>query len=137
MHCREHVVQLHRRIDDFHGKGAELYVIGSGTPSFIAGFRDETGWTGAIYTDPSLEVYKAAGLKRGVFNTLSPMAALRSIRTLSHGVKQGRTQGDQWQQGGVLVIATNREVLWSHASGSPGDNATADQILAGLSTRAA
>src|SRR5262245_52760613 len=137
MHCREHVVQLHRRIDDLKASGAEVYVIGNGTPSFIAGFRETTGWQGPIYTDPSLEVYKAAGLKRGVLKTLNPIGAIRSIGTLRRGFRQGRTQGDSWQQGGVLVIAPGGDVLWTHASEGPGDNATPDQILAALHQRAA
>ena len=132
MHCREHVVQLHHRIDDLKAAGAEIIVIGNGSPSFIDGFREETGWQGAIYTDPSLEVYKAAGLKRGVLKTFNLAAGWRSIGTLRRGIKQGRTQGDPWQQGGVLVVATNGDVLWSHASDGPGDNATVDEILAAL-----
>jgi hypothetical protein len=50
---------------------------------------------------------------------------------------QGRTQGDQWQQGGVLVIAPGGDVLFAHASGAPGDNATVDDILTAIATRAA
>jgi AhpC/TSA antioxidant enzyme len=137
MHCREHVVQLHHRIDDLKATGAEIVVIGNGSPSFIDGFREETGWRGPIYVDPSLEVYKAAGLKRGVLRTFSPAAALRSIGTLSRGVRQGRTQGDPWQQGGVLVISRSGDVLWSHASAGPGDNASAEQILSALRAPAA
>jgi len=132
MHCREHVVQLHRRIDELQATGARVYVIGNGSPSFIAGFREVTGWKGPIFTDPTLAVYTAAGMKRGVLKTLNPMGALRSVGTLARGFSQGRTQGDNWQQGGVLVIAKDGEVLWSHESGGPGDNATADQILAAL-----
>jgi len=132
MHCREHVVQLHHRIEELHATGAEIYVIGNGSPSFIDGFREETGWRGAIYVDPSLEVYKAAGLKRGVLKTFNLAAGIRSIGTLRRGIKQGRTQGDPWQQGGVLVIDRAGEIVWAHASGGPGDNATADQILTAL-----
>ena len=132
MHCREHVVQLHRRIDELHAAGSEVFVIGSGSPSFIEGFRDETGWRGSIYVDPSLDVYKAAGLKRGVLSTFNLASAWRSVGTLKRGIRQGRTQGDTWQQGGVLVIAPSGEILWSHASEGPGDNATADQILSAL-----
>ena len=137
MHCREHVVQLHRRINDLQaptsqGINVRVYVIGNGSPSFIAGFREVTGWKGPIFTDPSLAVYTAAGMKRGVLKTLNPVGALRSVGTLARGFTQGRTQGDAWQQGGVLVIATTGDVLWSHESGGPGDNATADQILAAL-----
>ena len=122
-------MQLHRRIDELHAAGAEVFVIGNGSPSFIEGFREQTGWQGAIYTDPSLAVYQAAGLKRGVLKTFNASAAWRSIGTLRRGIKQGRTQGDAWQQGGVLVIAPSGDVLGAHASDGPGDNATADQIL--------
>jgi hypothetical protein len=130
------VVQLHRRIDELSAR-ADVIVIGNGSPSFIDGFRETTGWRGPVLTDPSLAVYNAAGLKRSVLRTLDPRGALRGLKTLSKGIMQGRTQGDQWQQGGVLVIATNGDVLWSHASGGPGDNATVDQILTAIATRAA
>ena len=135
MHCREHVVQLHRRIDDLHAAGAEVFVIGNGAPTFIAGFRDEVRWTGPIYTDPTLAVYRAAGLKRGVLATVNLAGAWRSVGALRRGAKQGRTQGDQWQQGGVVVVATNGDVLWTHASEGPGDNATADQIISALRSK--
>ena len=38
-------------------------MIGNGSPSFIEGFRDQTRWTGPVYTDPSLAVYRAAELE--------------------------------------------------------------------------
>jgi len=135
MHCREHVVQLHHRIDELRATGAEIHVIGNGAPNFIAGFREVTGWRGPIYTDPSLAAYERAGMKRGVLKTLTFGAALRTMRTLGRGVAQGRTQGDAWQQGGVVVISVGGDVLWTHASDEPGDNATVDQIIVGLRSR--
>lgn len=130
------MVQLHRSIDLIRGAGAELHVIGNGSPSFIAGFRDETGWDGAIYTDPSLAVFRAAELRRGVLTTLNPRAIGKTIGAFARGQRQGRTQGDPWQQGGTLVVAASGVVLWHHASARPGDNASADAIAAAL-TRAA
>ena len=132
MHCREHVVQLHHRVEDFRAAGAGLIVIGNGSPSFIAGFRDETGWRGPLYVDPSLALYAAAGMKRGVMSTFNLRSAARSVGTLRRGFRQGKMQGDPWQQGGVLVVARDGRVIWSHASGGPGDNAQADAILAAL-----
>jgi hypothetical protein len=126
------VVQLHRRHDEIRAAGAELHVIGNGSPMFIDGFRETSGWTGAIYTDPSLEVYKAAGLQRGVFKVLHPKAAFAALGALRGGFRQGRTQGDSLQQGGVLVIAPSGEVVWSHVSEFAGDNASPDEILAAL-----
>jgi hypothetical protein len=126
------VVQLHRRIDDIHAAGAELIVIGNGSPSFIDGFREATGWDGPLYTDPSLAVFEAAGLKRGLRRVLNARAAVAALGALRGGFRQGRTQGDALQQGGVLVIAPGDELRWAHVSEHAGDNASADDIVAAL-----
>jgi len=126
------VVQLHRDIDTVHATGAELHVIGNGSPSFIDGFREETGYDGPLYTDPSLAVYKAAELKRGVTKTLDPRALGATFKAFARGMRQGSTQGDPWQQGGVLVIGTDGHIKWHHAADRPGDDATAAQILRAL-----
>jgi hypothetical protein len=125
-------MQLHRDIEKIHGKGAELHVIGNGTPNFIAGFREQTKYDGPLYTDPSLEVYKAAELKRGVTKTFNIRAAIPTLKAFVDGARQGRTQGDNWQQGGVLVVATDGTVKWQHANEHSGDNAPVDAIVRAL-----
>lgn len=128
-------MRLHRRIDDIRAAGAELYLIGNGAPMFIAGFREETGYTGPIYTDPSLATYRAAGLERGLRSLVTVGAAVRGLGALARGYRQGRTQGDQLQQGGALVIARDGSVLLRQVSRGPGDNADpADlvRVLAGI-----
>jgi len=122
-------VQLHEYEAEIRAAGAELYVIGNGTPNFIAGFRDTTGFTGTMLTDPSLAVYRAAELRRGLRTFVSLGAAARTVGALARGFRQGRTQGDALQQGGVLVIARDGRVLWQHISESPGDNADPEQIV--------
>lgn len=125
-------MQLHREIDSIRAAGAEVFVIGNGAPSFIEGFRETTGYRGAVYTDPSLAVFTMAHLKRGVMATLNPFALGKTLGAFTRGHRQGLTKGDAWQQGGVLVIATNGKVLWHHASERPGDNAEPSQIVAAL-----
>lgn len=125
-------MQLHRDIDKIHAIGAEMIVIGNGAPHFIAGFRELTGYDGPLYTDPSLAVFQAAELKRGVGTVLNARALLPTLKAFGRGSKQGRTQGDTWQQGGVLVIAQGGAVQWHHASERPGDNASAAQIVSAL-----
>jgi hypothetical protein len=134
MFCREHVVQLHRHHDELRAAGGELHVIGNGAPTFIAGFRDTTGFTGAIYTDPSLDVYRAAELRRGLGTMVSGRIAGRAVRAIARGFRQGRTQGDHTQQGGVLVIARDGRVVWQHISTSPGDNAAPDDVVRALAS---
>lgn len=135
--CREHTARVQARLAEIHAAGAEVYVIGNGAPTFIEGFREATGWTGAVYTDPSLEVYKAAGLRRGVFTVIHPRAAIAALGALRGGFKQGATQGDQLQQGGVVVVAPSGEVVWAHVSEYAGDNADPDAIVAALRRTAA
>ncbi len=125
-------MQLHRDIDKLRAAGLDLYVIGNGTPNFIAGFREQTKYDGPVYTDPSLAAYRAAELKRGVARTFDPRALGKTVSAFVQGHRQGRTQGDPWQQGGVLVVEPSGEVRFHHASERPGDNATVDQILAAL-----
>lgn len=127
IHCRDHAVQIDRA-----KLPAKVVLIGNGSPSFIAGLREQTGWTGPVYTDPSLAAYKAAQLKRGVLRTLDPRGYGKALRAMAGGQRQGRTQGDQWQQGGVVVVAKDGRVLWSHASERAGDNAAPDLIRAAL-----
>ncbi len=122
-------MQLHQRVEELRAAGAELYVIGNGSPMFMDGFRETTGYTGPLYTDPSLEVYKAAGLERGVMKVLHPRAALAALGALKGGFRQGRAQGDQTQQGGVLVVDPRGDVVWSHVSRFAGDNAPPDDVL--------
>lgn len=125
-------MQVHRRVDDIHAAGAELIVIGNGAPHFIAGFRELTGYTGPLYTDPTLAAYEAAHLERGVTKTLDARALVPTLKAFARGGKQGMTQGDNWQQGGVMVVAADGTVLYHHASRRPGDNASPDDIVAAL-----
>jgi hypothetical protein len=132
MFCREHVVQLHDQIDRIHGAGAELVVIGNGAAHFIAGFRDVTNYRGVLYTDPSLESYKAAALRRGWGTVLRPSILVNAVRTLSHGHTQGVTRGDSTQQGGVLVILPGGAIAYHHISEVAGDNADPKLVVQAL-----
>ncbi len=125
-------MQVHRRIDELKAAGADVIVIGNGAPMFIAGFREHTGWAGPLYTDPTLEAYRAAHLERGVLKTLDPRGMGSLARALVRGHRQGRTQGDEYQQGGALVIDRDGNVVWQHISRRPGDLASVDDMLAAV-----
>jgi len=125
-------VQLHRSIKDIHDAGAELYVISNGAPLFIDGFRETTHFDGVVLTDPTLAAYKAAQLERGFFKTVNLGGAIKSVGALRRGFRQGKTEGDATQQGGVLVVAPGGKVLYHHVSKHPGDNAPAEDIVRAL-----
>ncbi len=125
-------MQLHRVTDRIHAAGAELHVIGNGAPMFIAGFRETTSFPGPIYTDPSRAVYDAAELVHGFTSTFSPRAAINAMRALKGGFRQGRTQGDPNQQGGVLVIAPPDKIRFHYISKTAGDHPDVERVLAAL-----
>ena len=125
-------MQLHRESESLRAAGLDLNVVGNGPPMFIAGFRETTGYDGPLYTDPSLEVYRAAELQSGLRTVLNVASLSRTIGSLRRGFRQGRTHGSALQQGGVLVIAPGGKVLWHHVSKGPGDNATAAEIIAAV-----
>jgi len=128
MFCREQVVQLHHEIAALRAAGVELAVVGNGTPNFMAGFRETTGYTGALYTDPSLVVYKLAGLRRRL--AVTPGMALSALRALSKGHLQGRTQGDALQLGGVFVVSPTKGLMYAQVSDVAGDHAPVADVLA-------
>lgn len=129
-------MQLHGHIGEIESRGAKLHLIGSGAPNFIAGFREETGFTGSIYTDPSLKSFEAAGLVRSVRASVGLRSISAGVKSFAKGQRQGKRQGDPWQQGGALIINKAGELLFAHQSAAGGDNVTGSALLQVLSSAA-
>lgn len=127
------MVQLQPHIEAFRDQGAELYAIGNGRPQFIEGFRETTGYTGPIYTDPSLKVFDKAQLIRTVMGTFGPRSVLNGLGNLKRGMRQGKTEGDALQQGGALVVSRDGRVVFQHQSQAGGDNISPEALLSALS----
>ncbi len=122
-------MQLHGRKDELEARGVQLYLVGNGSPHYIDGFREITGYTGDIFTDPSLKVFKSAGMIRGLAATFGIRSIKSGFKSMRAGYRQGRTQGDALQQGGALLVSTAGQVLWTHHSQSGGDNVSVDTLL--------
>ena len=111
-----------------------MCVVGNGNVTQAARFAAERKLPFALYTDPSLTTYEAAGLKRGA--TLFGAASLRSARdAMKNGHFQSATEGDPWQQGGAFVILPDGRVPFSRISEVAGDHFAPELALAAL-TRA-
>lgn len=132
MFCREQVAQLRHINDEVEAKGAEITVIGNGKPSQAAEFARERGLPFRLLTDPGLRSYKAAKLKRSMASTLRPDLVGHSLRALKAGYRQGRMQGDAFQQGGAFVVDSDGKVLFSQRSGTAGDHVDPQELLQAL-----
>lgn len=126
------MVQLQPHQKEFEDRDASLYVIGSGLPQYIEGFRETTGYTGQVFTDPSLKVFDKAQMVRSRLASLRPRSITNGFKSQKKGLRQGKVRGDAWQQGGALVIGRGGHLLYQHQSTAGGDNAGTEELLSAL-----
>lgn len=136
MFCREQVAELRPHIPEIRAAGAELFVIGSGAPMYAADFKQQFQLAGTpIWTDEPLAAYALLEFKRRV--SVSFALVKNVVRGLRSGARQGRTQGDAMQLGGVVVVRPGGEIVYLYRSREAGDHPDPREIVAALSHRAA
>ncbi len=110
-------------------RGAELVVVGNGSPEQAAAFRAEAAVDFPLYVDPELEAFAAAGLRRGLGTVLRPSVFRRAFHAWRAGFRQRGVAGDPWQQGGLFVIRPGGIVIFAHVSRAAGDHADPHAVL--------
>ncbi len=120
------------QVDEIRARGGELVIVGNGSPNFAAAFREDFGLDGPLLVDPELRAYRAAGLRRGRVELLSPRLPRNALRALRSGSRQTGVQGDPWQLGGVFVIRPDWELTYRYTSREAGDHPPVGEILAAL-----
>lgn len=125
---------MRSRAAEFEQAGAKLAIVGNGWPAMAKAFGERAGLPPSVtlLTDPTLQSYVAAGLKRSALLTLGPRGWLPFIRTLRRGFRQGAIKGDPWQQGGAVVVGPGGRVLWRYVSTQPSDQPSVGSLLAPL-----
>jgi NAD(P)-dependent dehydrogenase (short-subunit alcohol dehydrogenase family) len=127
---------LRDQIGEIRARGAELAIVGNGAPSFAAAFREDFELDCPLLVDPELRAYRAAGLRRGRVELLSPRLPLHALRAFRSGSRQTGVQGDPWQLGGVFVLRPGGELTYRYASREAGDHPPVDELLAALEKEA-
>jgi peroxiredoxin len=126
------VAQLRLAHERIKQAGLELVIIGSGTPAQAKAFASSVDFSGPLYVDQKLEAYAAAGMNRGVARTYSAFAVVNVLRAFFGGFRQGKTHGDPWQQGGVLIVTPDGRVPFRHADPRAGAHADMAALLAAV-----
>jgi hypothetical protein len=122
---------LDRARGEFKAAGVNLVLIGQGTPRQAAEFRRRQGIQLPVLADHDRVSYKAAGTKvGGVTDLFSPQTVAKGLLATARTRRtQTRTIGHPGQLGGVLVVAPDGRVAWSHMAEDASDNAPAEEIL--------
>jgi dehydrogenase/reductase SDR family protein 12 len=123
---------LRDSVEEIRNLGADLWIVGNGSAEFARTFREDLGIDATILVDAELRSYRAAGLRRGRVEILSPRMPLHAIRAFRDGHRQTGVQGDAWQLGGAFIIATDGRLLFHHESREAGDHPTPSEILSAL-----
>jgi hypothetical protein len=110
--------------------GIPLVAIGSGSPRGARHFIEKLHFTGEMYVNRNLSAYRAFKLERGFLKTLGPAALFHGIQAMREGFRQGRMDGDTWQQGGVFVMGPGSTLIFQHRNKFAGDHADLDAVLA-------
>ena len=134
MACREQVAQLRPTIPALEAAGVRPIAIGCGSVMHLGWFLEELAPGLPAYTDPTTKVYEAAGLRKGVFETIRPLSAWNAAKRYLSGTKAAGIKGDVLQQGGTLLVRDG-ELLYRQVSRGVGDHPTAEQLLAEVKRR--
>ena len=106
-----------------------LVAICSGSPRSARKFVDDFHFTGDMYVNRDLKVYKAFDLERGITKTLGLSSLIKGVGTMKKGFRQGQSAGDLWQQGGLFVLGPGDHLLFAHRDKFAGDHADLQQML--------
>lgn len=121
-----------------HAAGAELVIVGNGTPQHAAWFIEDFAIRSPVVTDPSRCVYEAVGARHGLRSVLHPRVLWHGLRAalgrrlLWAWLRAPFAKGDTSQQGGVLVILPDGRVPWRYISRTAGDHPRPDDVAAAL-----
>lgn len=136
--CHEHVTMLMPRVHELRALGLSVVFVGNGEHRYIDGFIERTGVLPElvdVVTDPSLEAFKAAGMIHGFWTAFGWGALLNVVKAFLMGFRQKSIEGDNLQQGGMVVIDAEGKVAFEHADRVTGDHAdTGDVLDAALKT---
>lgn len=120
------------RMDEIEAAGSQLIAIGNGHAHWARRFIEEEGIDFPIFIDPGLRSYEHFGMKRGLGEVLGLKSLIHAGRALTSGHRQSDIRGDGLQNGGIVIVDENGDVVYSHIEEETGDLADLDEVMAAL-----
>lgn len=130
--CAENVRQVAPRLPELQRMQTRTVFIGCGAPFFIEPFRERHNLLHApveLYSDLSLETYRAVGLAYGLWGGFRPRSLLEMGKAFVAGNQQGEVQGDLRQHAGAMLVDTDGVVRFYHRNESVGDHVSVPAMV--------
>jgi hypothetical protein len=104
-------------------------LLSTGGAHFAQAFAEDHDFDGTVLVDEQRTAYSAASMVRSARSTFGLGAMQAGARATAAGFRQGRTQGDPWQQGGVFVVQPGGGVRMAYLSKHAGDHPDEQDVL--------
>ena len=138
MHCRDWLAQLEQHQGELRAAGLSVAAIGIGEPKHAERYCGQLAPSITCLINPTLEAYRAFGLKEGsALQLVGPKTLLASAGAAMRGFTQGKNTGNPLMLGGVFVIDPQGVIRLARYDEYAGDHpdlaevVTAVQRLAG------
>ncbi len=126
------ITELAPRLDELERLGIRTVFISNGDPHFIDTFIERFLLADKpvdIVTDPSLASFRAAGMLRSWWAIFGPRGLWDGIRATADGHVNRFGEGDNLQQGGVVLVDPEGQVAWYYRNISMGGHPPSVEII--------
>lgn len=121
---------MRRREQQFQRLGAQVVLVGLGTPEETADFKKQFQVPFPMVSDWEKRLFRDFDLKQmAPSSMLSVGLAVKGFMTLAKGHRMGIPKGDVLQLPGVFIIDTAGRIRYSHYARDPSDHPDPDSLL--------
>ena len=113
----------------FAAANAALIVVGNGKPTDLPEFSELTGYSGKLFTDPTLNSFKALEFTRKVSGLFATSALVGGLKALKDGYRPGTMQGDALQLGGAVVVGPGAQLYYYFRGQQAADHPPIEEML--------
>lgn len=131
--CQEWLVDLDKLRPELDARGADAAAVGGSADYQAEWLRDERGVTMPLYLDPTHVFRDAVEMSRPLgWRLANPRGAAAYVRSLKHGYSPQKVTKDTVRSPGVVIIDSDRRVVWRHEGVRIGDYPDHAEVLAAL-----
>jgi peroxiredoxin len=130
--CTMQMNSIGPRLKEIGSLGIRTVVVGNGDFNYIDGFIERHLLKNKpieIYTDPTLNIYNNAELKRSLLTVLGPRTWYEFVMAWSKGVGQKTVEGDNAQMGGAMLIGDDLKLSYYYRNKSVANHSDPNEII--------